>query len=1598
MVGFRLKALAAAACIAAFPLVSSGDDTSQAIKALKLFRSRLAGQLSGRLSQARPADGQYQLWLNGAAEGFDVLARLHRVDGQWKPCRAVVPWWQQETQKEKFSYLYRDGGLGIEREKFDFTVTPDKLEVNDGRLRGKAQIEYILDLPATLRMPPGGRHLYTTDGRWSLLDQWYVGPRVTRRRQQYQFDARIDDDRRWLDLELTGGIDGRPVKLTGTIPPGPSPDLTVTAPTWNAGMHQVDASGLEYREGRLIGELRVRFNPDAWFPKKVWYAKYKLDVPVTDGRAEGTFSASVAEGDFAKVVGQNKTGTRPGRDGPADFQGKVAGVVLPAVIGRYRSSGPLGERQGAIRGGKLPFCSDVEKFLGEPEGTPAQQARELYSQVRALRMALDWPGLPLADALRATRRPAPKFANADDQAEYVYRLAELAKSALGFKGGSHFDVGVGRGGSYAVGRGGFDEHFGPYYGGRNVLPLREGQPALPEQIPDKGAQAWHAVGGWKILGPMRQPKLLTAPTPAMPEILPALQAVRPIDANALGRDYKGDRFLAWESVKIEQDGTLRPPAWTWSKRSRNKTPGRPNSSWYAAAELVSPSRRSVFLAVDVHDHGTLWINDQLVWRDQDRQVSYSRPRTAVFQVELMKGVNRLLLRVLDDRGGSWAKMHVCTAGTSARGMVKSETVSQALDRRKPKVNSGETPPLAWDLVKGTNVAWSVDVDGAKSTPTVAGDKLLVAAAPHDLVCLDARTGEQLWRSSASVLETIDKEAAKAFESAGEKQRQELIEKHLGKRYARGSVSLSTPLWDGKRAYLHVGTGVLACFDADGKRLWMVRTHMTDASLTSAMGKVIVEGAATEEWAKAHELDVEGLTGRRVVRAGHNYGKSENHTRRRLEAIRSGAHHGIMAIDAKGKTSWASPGRGSYAGEPMMIDIPAGEDKVEAVLVTRGAQVLDPGTGQVLRDYLDLGMWDWLSATASEGRILSAWEGGRASAKLWLTPAGVGCQVDWRATRLHAYVAGGPNDGWTDGNLYYVWRRVPEHAKHCPAYALMLDVFDARSGRRIDWIKPAIRGTNRAVRPVGLGGYLYLPDQRGGPHSGGTPDQREVVVTTTGPDPVLIARNPTPNFSGGPVRVGRRLVMRCGGKIVCVGTDGEAAQAYEVKTAARHVFERIYDAPADRKMTSVKPLEKQLGDATPIVTLKPGESMGDWLVAGPLPADADKPNPGDSVPVLGGELTIGGKTAKLQAFPRALITRKTSFHNDGRLDDWQVRRTVELLDLAQLADRGEGVYYLGCVVDNPRRRLAYWAADARGLSAYLAGREIAPGAPLDLPAGRYPLWVRVEPGRFQRRQPTPPIDVAAAVKAGDLKEVDWPSTWTVFGPIPEASGAPDANDLRSIGKTLTLGETRFGAIPLPTIGRSLDLTAIVDLPEGQTPKVGEQVQSKAVGQQQHAWAMAEIDCPAGGHLVVNAAADWFMEWYVDGKRVYGTLSTGNGRAPTQLSAHTFSVAVGKGKHVVAVRVKPGSKGWSVTSLGGLAVGDPEALAGKHPAMGGVQAKAAEWRVSLSMREVAHPADVQAVRQRQIRRAAEVLRWIVRELPDSDEASKAERLLEALPKQR
>jgi len=223
--------------------------------------------------------------------------------------------------------------------------------------------------------------------------------------------------------------------------------------------------------------------------------------------------------------------------------------------------------------------------------------------------------------------------------------------------------------------------------------------------------------------------------------------------------------------------------------------------------------------------------------------------------------------------------------------------------------------------------------------------------------------------------------------------------------------------------------------------------------------------------------------------------------------------------------------------------------------------------------------------------------------------------------------------------------------------------------------------------------------------------------------------------------------------------------------------------------------------------------------------------------------------------------------------------------------------------------------------------------------------------------------------------------------------PETDQFKSIPKAMKVGETSYRPIALPSIGRTLDLTAIIDLAKGEKPDVGDNVQSKPVKQGQSAWAMAEVNLPAAGTLLVNASADWFMEWYVDGERVYSTLSKGNMRNPVQLDAHTFGVKLPKGKHVIAVRVKPGSKGWSVTSLGALATDDLETLAGKHPGKG-MRAAEPEWRVNLIFRQVDHPQDVGRVRLRQIGQASRLLRRIVTALDNQPESQRALRMLKDL----
>lgn len=72
---------------------------------------------------------------------------------------------------------------------------------------------------------------------------------------------------------------------------------------------------------------------------------------------------------------------------------------------------------------------------------------------------------------------------------------------------------------------------------------------------------------------------------------------------------------------------------------------------------------------------------------------------------------------------------------------------------------------------------------------------------------------------------------------------------------------------------------------------------------------------------------------------------------------------------------------------------------------------------------------------------------------------------------------------------------------------------------------------------------------------------------------------------------------------------------------------------------------------------------------------------------------------------------------------------------------------------------------------------------------------------------------------------------------------------------------------------------------------------------------EFQSPSSGTMQAGASADWWMEIYVNGKKVLSTIEKGNGTFGTfKPNDHVFSFPVIQGKNIIAARVKSGSAGW------------------------------------------------------------------------------------------
>jgi len=160
--------------------------------------------------------------------------------------------------------------------------------------------------------------------------------------------------------------------------------------------------------------------------------------------------------------------------------------------------------------------------------------------------------------------------------------------------------------------------------------------------------------------------------------------------------------------------------------------------------------------------------------------------------------------------------------------------------------------------------------------------------------------------------------------------------------------------------------------------------------------------------------------------------------------------------------------------------------------------------------------------------------------------------------------------------------------------------------------------------------------------------------------------------------------------------------------------------------------------------------------------------------------------------------------------------------------------------------------------------------------------------------------AAALLSAAEPELVWPEEWVAFGPIPSKTagtslyGRPRKEDLlpgerlKAISQELVIDGRQYRGQPLRPEKGLLDLGR----------------KYNCTGDGMGAYLLAPVTVAADTTVQIGAGADWWMQWWVDGRPVYDTLvhgHAGNGVTPISGRDHVFSVKLSKGRHVLAVAV-------------------------------------------------------------------------------------------------
>lgn len=199
---------------------------------------------------------------------------------------------------------------------------------------------------------------------------------------------------------------------------------------------------------------------------------------------------------------------------------------------------------------------------------------------------------------------------------------------------------------------------------------------------------------------------------------------------------------------------------------------------------------------------------------------------------------------------------------------------------------------ATDWTAPSAIAWETPLSArSNGCPILVGGKLFFTAEPATLVCADAKSGKILWEKSNDYADLVEMAPGKAEEMAAAqakakeiadkvaplerelyrserrlrrdrdnaelkaraeelKKQIEALKKEAGPEAAMMSkppahdvngYSSYTPVSDGKHIWASFGTGVVVCYDLEGKRVWHKRTDSPDHDWGGASSPTLVDG-------------------------------------------------------------------------------------------------------------------------------------------------------------------------------------------------------------------------------------------------------------------------------------------------------------------------------------------------------------------------------------------------------------------------------------------------------------------------------------------------------------------------------------------------------------------------------------------------------------------------------------------------------------------------------------------------------------------------------------------------------------------------------------